>query len=205
MKLPAPYISYSQYWLYRKDPMEYYEQYYIGRVDEPTPPMILGRVFQEAWCDPKYNYTQALIDEGMAPAARYSRIIKTALEHPRTIKVAKSKTEKRLKVQGMGLKYPILGILDGFDTDRRVILENKMTNNAWDQDRADTDEQLTWYALAVRLKYGWTPKIILQAVNSKNGIPKQYQTKRYVTQMRDLIININSMVDRIAAGDFEQR
>lgn len=202
IKLPLPYLSYSAYWLYNKDPLGYYQQYFIARVEEPTEKMLLGKIFQEAWSDPAFDYEAELIKEGFT--SNYARIVKTAIDHPQAVRLPKVLCEKKFQVQGRGLKYPILGIFDGFDKNMKLVVENKM-GTPWRQDRVDTDEQLTWYTLICVIKFGFYPKIRLQSFNGRNGIPTIYNTKRSKAQVEALIRKINAVVERISAGDFELR
>ena len=201
MKLPRPYLSYSQFYLYQNDPMEYYQQYYVCRVDEPTPKMLFGKIFQEAWCDKKYDYAKELKAAGFT--ANYERVIREALSHKSTVFLPKSMTEYRMLVKHPRLNYPVLSIFDGFRPSARLIVENKM-GVVWTQERVDTDKQLTWYLLSCKLKLGFVPKMLLQSFNSNNGIPTQYWVKRYQFDFDKLIQDINTMVERLEAGDFDR-
>lgn len=199
LKLPLPYISHSQLWLFENDPEEYYQQYFVARVDEPTEKMIFGKIFQEAWSDPKCNWRQKLKEAGFN--GDKTRVIETALAHKETVRLPKSKTEKRITVKHPDVPYPLLAILDGKDDDRVLIVENKM-GQVWKQDRVNTDAQLTWYILCYKLKHGKTPKLLLQSFNARNGIPTKYWVKRTQKDFDELITRINNMVTRIEAGDF---
>lgn len=201
LKLPKPYISHSQFTLFKRDPMAYYEQYFVARLDEPTEKMTLGKIFQKAWCDKKYPYEQELKKAGFT--SDKLRVIKTALEHPATLKIQKSKTEQQFTVKDPAIDYPILAQLDGLDKDIRLIIENKM-GQPWNQARVDTDTQVTWYMLCYKIKYRQMPKFLLQSFNSRNGIPNKFWGKRYKVDFDRLISEINGMVTRIKAGDFEQ-
>lgn len=198
--MPLPYLSYSAFWLFQKDPMEYYKQYFICRVDEATPQMMLGKIFQEAWSDPKYDYVAALKEAGFT--SDKARIIKTALENKDTLRLPKKKCEKKYTVQGMGLAYPIMGIFDGEDLDARLQIENKFGRH-WNQAMADESKQITWYALVCYIKHGYIPKQVLQSFNSNNGQPKQFWTKRYMFDLDKLVIEINKMVEKVQRGEFE--
>ncbi len=200
MKLPRPYLSHSQFWLFNHDPEEYYKQYYIARIDKPTPKMVLGKLFQEAWSDRAFNYIKALKKAGFN--SDQARIFKFALEHPTTIRFPKNKTEKRLDGKGLGLKYPIMGYLDGFDKAKRHLVENKL-GVVWTQDRADESTQITWYALLIYLNFKFIPKRnTLQSFNGRNGMPNLRETKRIKQDLKFLVEAINEMHDRILADDF---
>ena len=200
IKLPKKYISPSQLMLFERDPMAYYDQYFVGRIDSATPKMIFGKIFQEAWCDKKYNYKKELTDAGFT--SDKIRVIKTALSHPDTIMVAKNKTEKTIKIKHQGVKdYELLCILDGLDRD--VIVENKM-GIWWSEKMVAESVQLTWQMMSYYIKFKKMPKLILQTFNANNGFPRIHIAKRTKKDFDDLIIRINSMITRIEAGDFEK-
>lgn len=211
--MPLPYLSKSAFELYEKDPMEYYEQYFVARVYEESEAMTLGTIFQEAWCDPKYNYKKALKEAGFN--SDKARAIENALNHPATIKLPKKKTEKSVTVQGRGLRYPVLAQFDGLDPDINLIVENKF-GAVWTQDRVNSsvyydkdrkqrkDRQLTWYTLVYWIKYRKFPKFLLQSFNGRNGIPNKFWVKKYAADLDMLVADINNMVTRVQSGDFEK-
>jgi len=199
--MPLPYLSYSAFELYQTDPMEFYQQYFIGRIDRTTPKMTLGKIFQEAWSNPKYDYVTELKNEGFT--SNQARIITTALGHKQTVQLPKSKCEKKHTVIGEGLNYPILGIFDGDDEAAQLVVENKF-GAPWNQQRVDSHRQLTWYALIVKIKRGYIPKLLLQSINSKTGIPSKYWTRRTRFDIDCLVHDINNMVARVEAGDFNE-
>lgn len=201
VKMPLPYLSYSAFDLYQRDPLEFYQQYFVARVDRATTKMTLGKIFQEAWRSRKYNYRKALEKAGFT--GNHERAIRTALEHPRTIRLPAAKTERKHTVKGHGLKYPILAIFDGDDEKAKLLVENKF-GAVWSQEMADTAKQITWYALVCKIKRGYIPKIVLQSFNAKNGIPKHLWTTRYAFDLDKLVHEINSMVAKVEAGNFEK-
>lgn len=196
VKMPLKYLSYSAWELYRRDPMGFYQQYFVGRLERPTPKMILGSIFQEAWADPKYDYSKALKEAGFTSDCE--RIIRTALGHRDTVRMPKSKCERKHEVQGNGLAYKILAIYDGED---QFIVENKF-GNPWSQKQVDESNQITWYALVRFIETGKIPKILLQSFNSKNGQPRHYWVTRTRLEIDKLVREINKTVEKIEAGDF---
>lgn len=199
--MPLPYLSFSAFDLYQRDPIEFYQQYFVCRVDRATAKMTLGKIFQEAWSDPKYDYKKALKSAGFT--SNYERIVRTALEHPRTVRLPKNKCEKKYIVKGRGLAYPIMGVFDGDDVGKKTIIENKF-GAVWSQDTVTKHKQITWYMLVNKIKRGYMPKFLLQSYNAKNGIPKHYWAKRYEFDLDKLVQEINTMVARVQAGDFEK-
>lgn len=187
-------------------------QYMVGRVERVGKKMSLGKIFQMAWCDKKYDYTLALKQNGFN--SDEARAMRNALAHERTVRLPKSKTEKSITVIGRGLNYPILIQLDGCDPDANLIVENKW-GATWTQKRVDDglyydenkvqrqDRQITWYMLGYWIKYRRMPKFLLQSFNNKNGIPTHLWAKRYEYDLDKLVHDINAMVARVEAGDFE--
>ena len=200
LKLPLPYISHSQFWLFENDPMEYYQQYFVCRIDEPTDKMILGKVFQEAWSDPKYPWRDKLKEAGFN--GDKVRVIETALAHKEAVRLAKNKTEKRLEIEHPDVAdYKLLSIMDGLELDIHTITENKM-GKWWTQKTVEESTQITWYMMSYYVKYGKMPKLRLQSYNGNNGIPRVFWAKRTKADFDALITRINNMVTRIEAGDF---
>jgi hypothetical protein len=199
LAMPVPYISPSSYTLFMQDPMAWYQQYFVARTDEATPKMTLGKIFQMAWCDPQYDFSDELKKAGFT--SREERIIKTALDHPKTIKFPKDKTEIKIQVTGAGLLHPVLCIYDGLDINKKLSVENKF-GASWNQQRANEAVQNTWQMLVCKLKYGFVPKQILQSFNSNNGRPAHFPVKKTAADFKELVENINSMVLRVQAGDF---
>jgi len=201
LKLPKPYISPSQFMLFNRDPMAYYEQYFVARIDEATTKMTFGKIFQKAWCDKKYNYEKALQEHGFT--SDKIRVIKTALTHPETIRLSKNKTEKTIRIKHPDIigGYELLCILDGLDDD--LIIENKM-GAWWTGQRVEDSVQLTWQIMSFYIKYEKMPTCLLQSFNSNNGIPRLILAKRTKQDFQNLITDINSMITRIEAGDFEK-
>lgn len=202
LKLPLDYISHSQFYLFMRDPMAYYEQYFVGRVDNATPKMIFGKIFQEAWSDKKYNYEKELYKNGFT--SDKLRVIKTALSHPEAKNLPKNKTEKQITIKHPDIKrYKLLSIFDGLEKDKHIITENKM--GAWWTERTVQEStQITWYMMSYYIKYGVIPRLCLQSYNANNGFPRKFWAKRTKKDFDNLVIDINSMITRIEAGDFNK-
>lgn len=199
LKMPLPYISFSAWNLYINDPLGYFQQYFVGRVDKPTLKMKIGKIFQEAWCDQKYDYVAKLRELGVT--GDYERVMRTALEHPHTVRIKKSQTERKYTVKGRGLKHPVQAIFDG--EQEGLIIENKY-GHPWSEKMARESKQLLWYSLVHLIKRGKMPKILLQSFNSRNGIPYQYWIKHTTYEVDILVQEINNVIDKIKAGDFEK-
>lgn len=204
--MPKPYISWSQFWLYQNNPLEYYQQYFVCPIDRKSQKMTLGSIFQLSWCDSKYDYTSELHKAGFT--SNYSRIIKTALHHKDTLKINKCETEKKIRltkkeIEDLKISYPILGVLDGFCKEQKLVIENKFGIN-WTKERVKNDKQITWYSLCVYARYGFIPQVALQSFNSRTGIPNVFRVKRNKSDLRQLVREINNMVALVRAGNFEK-
>lgn len=198
-KMPLPYISYSAWSLYQNDPMGFFQQYFVGRVDRATIKMKVGKIFQEAWCDPKYDYRKELKDIGVT--GDFERVMSTALAHTKTIRVKKQQTEKKYTVKGLGLVYPIQAIFDGEKEEWSMIIENKY-GKTWTEEMVKESKQLLWYSLVYFIKRGKMPKILLQSFNSKTGIPTHYYISHSVYELDVLVQEINKTVEKIREGVF---
>lgn len=201
LKPPRPYFSHSQFALFNRNPEEYYQQYYISPIDNATPKMTLGKIFQEAWCDPEYDYEKMLREIGYTPD--YARAMRTALEHPDTVRVDKKDTEKILKAKGMGLECTLLSKMDALVGTKKLpaIIENKY-GKPLTVEQVRVNDQFTWYMLTVYLKLGVIPRMRVQSFNSKNGIPTIHHITRTKDDFRALIERINSSWTRIVKNDF---
>ena len=194
--------------------MEWYMQYMVARVEKEGEPLTLGKIFQQAMCDKKFDYAKALKEAGFN--SDKERIFKRALENRTIVRLPKKNTEKKIIVKGRGLNYPILAQFDGIDTDITLIVENKF-GCVWTQQRVDDgifydetrtkrqDRQITWYILAYYIKYGVMPRFLLQSFNGKNGALVQLWAERTMFDLDKLVHDINEMVARVEAGDFNKK
>jgi len=199
LEMPCPYVSYSQLALFERDPLAYYEQYFVARVDWANEKMTFGKIFQEAWCDKKYNYEKELTKAGYT--SDYVRVIKAALTNQATIKMPKIMTETKITVKTDKMLWPMLCILDGFNPKLKTVIENKM-GAWWSEKMVKESAQLTWQMMSVKIDLGFKPKHLLQTFNSKSGIPRLFVVKRTKNDFNDLVERVNIMVTKVQAGDF---
>lgn len=199
LEMPRPYVSPSQLMLFERDPMEYYQQYFVAKVDMATDKMTFGKIFQEAWCDPKYNYEKELTKAGYT--SDYVRVIKAALANPATIKMPKAMTETEITVKTDKMLWPMLCILDGLNPKLKTVVENKM-GAWWSEKMVKESLQLTWQMMSVKIDHGFKPKLLLQTFNAKSGIPRLFVAKRTESDFDALVERVNNMVTKVQAGDF---
>lgn len=213
LEMPISYFSQSSFGLFMRDPMAWYMQYMVGRVEKKGPALTKGKIFQIAWSDRKYDYAKELKKAGFN--SDIARAMKMAVEHPQTVRLPKSKTEKTIIVKGLGLKFPILAQFDGIDEKINLIIENKF-GVVWNQKRVDDgvyydsegrkqqDWQITWYILVYYIKYGRMPEFLLQSYNGKHGVPTQLWAKRTMYDLDKLVSDINYAYDRVMARNFDK-
>lgn len=139
LETPRPYLSWSQLNLLERDPMRYVEHYMMGYEIVGNKPMELGKEVATALetgvphTDPGIIFLQEFLPE---------------FKH----------REYEIK-DVMAGEVPILAKLDGFD-DAELGIDEVKTGKLWTQAQVDKADQLTFYAMAVWLKYKKLPKRI---------------------------------------------
>ena len=197
------YLSYTQLYTFLNNPQEYYRRYILGIKPEPTEIMKYGSIFQDAWRDRTFNWKKELIQLNAKPS------IISAMDKAlkQMVRLPKRKTE-------LTYTYPIIfdGILmpcilyaklDGFDKEKLVIYENKF-GTLWNEEKAKTDMQLTFYSFIIEKEFGKKPKIILQSADRKTGKVVIYETKRTKDDYDFLIENIHYAWENIVNGNFDK-
>lgn len=171
------YYSYSRLWCWLRDPQQYYRQYVLKMKDEPTDKMILGSIFSDAYADPKFDYRAALVKPqkfytpcppNLTFTPDFARNMEKALSHKKMLRLPKNMCEQTIKVESK--ICPLLAKHDGRDAKGKnvLIIENKY-GTPWTEEKANTEDQITFYAYVDYLTTGKIPLIRLQSVNSKNG------------------------------------
>ena len=132
---PRPYLSYSQYNLFIKDPREYARVYIHGE-EQTNAAMQLGK-----YVDDMINNDTKQED----PILEHLRIFRPVYQF------------RQYKLKGEINGVPIYGIFDGFD-EVPIRLGEIKTGRCWTQEMADETEQLTFYALLIYLKFKIRPE-----------------------------------------------
>jgi hypothetical protein len=129
---PRPYLSWSQFDLFRKSPEEYRKRYFRGaRLESEA--LTLGKNVAEALESDK---PEALdVSLGFVPKGK--------------------EMEKEISADCEGV--PLYGRMDSFTEETLTVIEYKTGTVAWTQKKADQHGQLTFYALMVYLKHGKVP------------------------------------------------
>lgn len=196
MELPRGYISWSQIRLYLESPEEYYFRYILGLPQEVSKPMELGSIFSSAYEDEQYDYRTALMEKNFMPT--YAQSIAKAFSTKTIERFPKAYCEYELRITDPVTGVPILARLDAYKT-RKYIVENK-TGAAWNQQRADTDGQLTFYVYVVWLATNMVLPVRLQHVNLDTGKVTVRHTKRTHAQILDMRDLTATVAEKISQG-----
>jgi hypothetical protein len=131
MELPKPYLSYSAASLWWKNKQEFRDVYYLNKPKVDTAYTIFGKELSEKLQanDPMY--------EGVPRFDTY---------------------EERIELEIDGVR--VLSYLDCFDLGTKAFIEHKTSirnkdgTHKWTQSVVQAHEQLPWYSLMVKEKYG---------------------------------------------------
>lgn len=186
------YYSYSALWTYLKNPQEYYRKYILGMWDPPNDKMLLGTIF--AMCyknknidvnDIVLNPTKYIKDvpKEIVYTPDKARIMKQALATPQFIRLPKEQCEQSIRIESK--ICPIMSKTDGFDPERMLIIENKY-GSCWTEERANSEDQITFYAYVAWLKYGKIPLVRVQTFNRDNGKFAAFNVKKFKTNFKPL-------------------
>ena len=198
------YYSYSKLWCYLKDPQEYYRNYVLGQKDPPSAPMILGRVFSEIYAgfdsklggvcelnfkgEKKLKYTIEKMIENpqkyfpdipkeIAFRPHMVRIINTALKDKNLFRLPMKYCEQAVyvnsKICPLGAKHDGRIKKDG----KVLIVENKF-GRPWTEERANEEDQITFYSYVDYLFTGVIPTVRLQSINSSTGKVLSFTTRK---------------------------
>ena len=141
---PKPYLSYSQFSLFKDNPKEYYKRY----VDNIR--------FSNKWTE----FGKWVHSELEKPKSDDNVI---ELIRP-NIKVGKNEVEVKAKLDDI----PLLGYVDIMNNREKYIVDIKTSGKEWTQKKADEEEQLTFYSILIREAYGWIPQeLIIHWIETK--------------------------------------
>lgn len=182
IKLPRPYLSWSQMNLWEQNPELYKEVYIYGRENYPSEYLELGKEMAEA------------LEKGKSKNPIIKHLLIFLPKYP--------KVEYEIKAK-LG-DIPLLGRFDGYNPRKKIIGEFK-TGVKWTQGMADKSDQLTFYALLIWLKYKKLPnEILLHWVKTENkdgelkltGDIKTFRTKRSLSE----ILRFSARIKKCWAG-----
>lgn len=179
--MPKPHFSWSQFYVYNDNPERYYMEYVLGVKKPPTQKMTLGSIAHKAFEGvSEKEWMLDLIHAGFTPDYKRgiyeaARRLPQVYEHEAEIRVPCPL--KTITHEGKPLEY--LAYLDGLNLNVDWELHEYKTGAAWNQKRVDEHEQLTFYAMLIKEKYGKLPKrIFLHHITLPSGKLKTFETRR---------------------------
>lgn len=145
LNLPKPYLSYSQLDLWRRNPEQYRQRYYLNAPSFENNETIFGKKIAKMLEEmaSKKNWSDADLKKLGVSREQYLILKKV----PRL-----KSSEHRIELPVGGV--PFLGVLDTFSPHFRRIGEYKTGKQPWDDVRVRKHDQLVVYSLLTKLKYG---------------------------------------------------
>lgn len=213
-------LSSSQFLCYEKDPWEFYLTYEMGCSRKEGPALKVGRVLAEAYADREYPVLQELmkLKKNKEISISYDVMDRVCRMLPLIKKAEKVEHEV---IASIGRGWKIRATLDGYNPSAYEIIENKSgleateytkNNNiemGWDQERVNFSDQITFQALAHRLKFKVPPSRIV--VNYINMSPKavkpleSFRTTRGIRSLEMMQIRVEKVIEGIEAKNWTQK
>jgi hypothetical protein len=196
-------LSSSQFLLYEKDPAKFYVLYVLApRTEKPSLAMEEGRIFSALYADRSLDFRAYLSAVGAPPriADRFGEVIKL-------FPVLKGGSpEYPLRVKHGDWEFR--ATLDDFVEKQYTIIENKIGEREWTQERVNFDDQLTFQAWCHWKKYGVPPrKIILNWVDCRPRTTKylkSFNTTRSVRALKQFEDRVDVVIENLEAGNFSK-
>ena len=157
-----PYLSHSQYKLFKSSPDKYARKYFFG----------------------EESYTSGAMEFGKKLALALEVGLPTgdpAIDHALLFLPAYPEREFEIRAEIGGVN--LLAKLDGYDP-KGIIGEYKTGVTKWTKQRIKTDTQITFYCLAHKLKYGKVPKFELHWYNQSTGEIQTFKATRTKYQLQ---------------------
>jgi hypothetical protein len=181
---PRPYLSWSQFNLFRTSKIGYINSYiYEDKFENQS--MEKGKMIAE------------MLEKGDPVDDEILETIRLSIP-----KFKKTEYEMNTEVAGV----PLYGKFDGFDDKSLVLDEVKTGQLEWDQNRVDKSGQITFYSLMIYQKFGNLPKKIrlhyiptekVNGVIKFSGEVKTFLTKRTEGDILSLAVQIKDVWEQI--------
>ncbi len=207
--------SYSRLWCYLRNPEEYYRKYVLKLYDTPSPKMLLGSIFSDAYSQReqaetgiKFDWKEALkspkdyykqVPPNLTFTSDYERKMEKALRHPKLVKVSPEFCEQTILVDSP--ICPLQAKNDAFIPKEFLIVENKF-GAPWTSQRVQEDDQLSFYSYVPWLVHGKIPGGVLQSINSSTGEVQTFNFQRTLEDFIPLIQKIRYAYDGIQNEEF---
>ena len=141
LNLPKKYLSYSSWYLWKKNKDQFRKRYYLNEPGYETRESIFGKNVAKMMDEQKYNPVLAKLPRGAVSEYR----IEVNIGHT-----------------------PILAFLDSFSPSTGSLYEVKTGRIAWNQERVNTHDQLPFYCAAIRAHLGfYDPYVLLCWLETK--------------------------------------
>ena len=139
MESNRPYLSYSQFALFKSSPKAYYEKYGLDKKTYGTKYQNFGKKLME---DLEFGEVKGVPKE-MRDLVRNGIV------------------EKEITVRPKFLEKDLFGIIDVISDDYKKFYEIKTGKHPWEEVKVLKDEQMLFYALMINLKYNLIPSATL--------------------------------------------
>lgn len=195
-------LTSTQFLTYEKSPQQFYTEYVFGKKRQSSNAMNAGKIFSSLFADRSFDHIKACQELHVKPkrlAGVMGEAIKFLPELP------KKNCEVAL-IAKVGKGWSIRATLDGYVPEFFDIIENKTGQVEWTQERVNFSDQLTFQALAHKLKFGVKPrKILLNWVDFRAN-PKRlvsnFKTSRSEKAMTILLNRIKVVIENIEAENW---
>lgn len=196
-------LSSTQFLDYEDDPQKFYLKWVMGVRGEDSVAMQIGRIFSAKYADRSLDADTCLKEIGCKPDF---------------IKMFDQAVTKLPVLKGGHPEYPLVceyrgwqfrATLDDYVGASFVVIENKTGQTVWDQERANTSDQVTFQAWCHWKKYGVAPsKILLNWWNTKqkNFVDvRSFKTSRSVKYLKEFERRIDLVIDNLDAQNFTRK
>ena len=196
-------ISSSQFLNYEEDPEAFYLRYVMGISQGDSVPMAIGRIFSAKYADRSLDADSCLKELGCK--TDFIKMFDTAVTRLPVLKGGHP--EYPLICEYRGWKFR--ATLDDYVGASFVVIENKTGQVVWDQDRANSSDQVTFQAWCHWVKYGVAPsKIILNWWNTKQKNfcdVRSFKTSRSVKYLKQFQERVDIVIDNLNAENFTNK
>ena len=188
-------LSSTQFLDYEDDPEKFYLKWVMGVRGEDSLAMQIGRLFSAKYADRSIDADTMLKEIGCKPDF---------------VKMFDQAVTKLPVLKGGHPEYPLVceyrgwefrATLDDYVGKSFVVIENKTGQVVWDQERANTSDQVTFQAWVHWVKHGVAPsKIILNWWNTKQKNfcdMRSFKTSRSVKYLKQFQERIDLVIDNL--------
>lgn len=196
-------LSSTQFLDYEEDPEAFYLSWVMGIRKPPTVPMQIGSVFSAKYADRSLDADSCLKQLECKPD--FIKMFNTAVTRLPVLKGGHPEYPLVCEYRG----WEFRATLDDYVGASFVVIENKTGQVEWDQDRANSSDQVTFQAWCHWVKYGVAPsKIILNWWNTKQKNfcdVRSFKTSRSVKYLKQFQERVDVVIDNLNAENFTKK